>query len=602
MQHISGILRAAGRRLGLTEFFDRLSVTVMAAAGAGLVVVVLERVVPALQGRVEWWIVGAALAGAAVVAALAWWMAGRRSRLSVAMEVDERLSLREALSTALLCRGRSDAFALAAVEDAERLAGDPALKPRLAREFAVRAPRRWWVGPCLALGAAGVGLWVPYSTLFEDEQVVIDETQRVEVKQIEATVEESIAEAAKKLGVDKKELEEALEEGRPMSEDAESLPETPDEVRKEAFKTLSALTEQVEKAMASDQAKALEALSEQLAQLKADANDSAATELAKALQSGDFSKAKEALEELQKKMESGETSAEEKQALADQLNRLGEQLNQLAQQNQQLQEALKQAGMDPNLANNPQALQQALQQAQNLSEAQKQQLQQMAQAQQQAAQACENMGQCMQGMASQMAGQQGMQGQMGEMGEMSAAMEGMMETLSQMEMTQMQMQELSAMLTELSGQCQGMGQGMGLCQGMGQGQGISQNAAMQAWIQNNMGGRGPGMGNRGQGAGGYGTRFATPMGFTPTKANVNNQGGPIIGSQFVESSQLLRGESAATFQAMIDVAHSRYQEELDNNFIPAPYRPAVQHFFGDLTTTAKQLAPAANEPAASDDE
>ena len=43
-----------------------------------------------------------------------------------------------------------------------------------------------------------------------------------------------------------------------------------------------------------------------------------------------------------------------------------------------MEDALKQAGMDPNLANNPQALKQALQDNKNLTPQQKKQLQQMA--------------------------------------------------------------------------------------------------------------------------------------------------------------------------------------------------------------------------------
>jgi len=260
------------------------------------------------------------------------------------------------------------------------------------------------------------------------------------------------------------------------------------------------------------------------------------------------------------------------------LQKLAEQMDQLAKQSKALEGALKQAGMDPNLANNPAALKQALQDAQNLTPAQKQQLQQMAQAMARAGKMMQNMSGAMKQMAQGMPGGQ-QPGRMPGAGKMG-------DQLSQMEMMQQQMNSLQQTIAGIQGQCKGLGQGMGMANkpGLGQGQAMAQWQAMME--QMGPGNKG-GMVRHGRGNGGRASRLATKGSTTPDKVNVERQQGPIIGETYIESDGQIRGESRAAFLKQVETASNRSRQELENNKIGVQYEDAVKHFFGELEALAK---------------
>src|SRR5689334_9096784 len=123
MHDIRTLLKLAARRLALNSFIGVLHWVAVIAAAIALMLIIADRAPAA--GFVPWIWVGPAIAGAALTIAVALWMRKRPAELHVAVEVDERLDLREKLSTALLCEGRDDVFARAAVEDAVAAARDP---------------------------------------------------------------------------------------------------------------------------------------------------------------------------------------------------------------------------------------------------------------------------------------------------------------------------------------------------------------------------------------------------------------------------------------------------------------------------------------------
>jgi hypothetical protein len=253
---------------------------------------------------------------------------------------------------------------------------------------------------------------------------------------------------------------------------------------------------------------------------------------------------------------------------------MAEQLDKLAQQQQKLEEALKQAGMDPNLAQNPQALQQAIQNNQNLNQQQKQQLQQMAQAQQAACKACQGMGQACQQMAQACKG-----GQMGQMGEGAGKMA---QQLGDMEMLQQLLQQAQAAANQCQGQCQGLGQGLNMQQ------------AMDQWMQCN-----GGMGNRGQGQGGKAPIAPTPTGTKIEQAKVNTVEGDIIARQLFEGPQI-RGDSKVKLIKVIEEARKGFDEGQTEEQVHIKYRDPQMHYFGELEkiTKAKDAAAAEKSPEA----
>jgi hypothetical protein len=121
--------------------------------------------------------------------------------------------------------------------------------------------------------------------------------------------------------------------------------------------------------------------------------EGSAKTLSQALKSGDLQEAMKQLDALAKQAEGSDAkqAAEAKQALSQMSNAL----QQLANDQRGAMQALKEAGMDPALASNPQQAQQAIEQNQQLTPQQKQALQRKMQASQKAAEQCKNLGQCM---------------------------------------------------------------------------------------------------------------------------------------------------------------------------------------------------------------
>jgi hypothetical protein len=530
-----------------------------------LVLIVADRA-PAAK-FVPWLWVGPSLAVLAIVVAVILWSRRRPTEAHVALVVDERLDLREKLSTALHCKGRDDAFAQAAIEDAVIAARDGRTRERVRRHFAIAAPRGWWVSPLLVLAAIMIS-FLHQLDLFSRQTRENDPA----VTQAKLDAEQSV-EAITKIIQEKPELSKELELGELSKQgtDPNAL-KKPEDFKRQALKTATDIQKKLDDILNGEKGKTADALDKALAQLKTP-EDGAAKDLAEALAKGDFTKAQQALKEMMAKAENGQLNEEEKKKAAEQLADIAKQLEELAKQQQQLEQALKQAGMDANLAQNPQALQQAIQNNQNLNQQQKQQLQQMAQAQQAACKACQGMGQACQQMAQAMQG-----GQMGKMGQGAGQMA---QQLGQAEQLKMLLQQAQAAANQCQGQCQGLGQGLNMQQ------------ALQQWKQ------GGGMGGPGIGAGGKAPISPTPTGTKMDQAKIHTLEGDIIAKQLFEGQQI-RGESKAKLIQVVEQARKGFDEGLTEDQVHIKYREAFQHYFGELEelTKATQAEEAAKKDAA----
>jgi hypothetical protein len=405
-----------------------------------------------------------------------------------------------------------------------------------------------------------------------------------EVKLDEAKLDDLL----RKAGIEDGETDEPLEAepNKPQARDV-------DEIRREAMRNLTQLSEQIAQKQEGEQARTLEAMERNLEQLKTP-GPGPMTEFARSLARGNYADAKQKLDEMAEKLATGQMNEAEKEAAQDQLSQLKEQLEQMAQNSEQIEQALRQAGLTPEqaaklaqAASDPQAMKEALEQNQSLSEQQKQQMMEMAQAQCDASEACQGMAGAMGQMAAAM-------GQEGSASEMSSGMESMSDQLSQMEMMQQEMQNLQNAMSECNAQMQKLGQCMsdgsgGQCFGEGSGQG--QWAAGDSSQS-----QGSGSGGPGQGQGGSMDSEAADFMLERKKIEVANQGGPIIGETIVYGAQV-RGEAKATFQQTVAQARAQSSEAIESKAVPKQYESAIQHYFGRLEAVARSQQGQTAKPA-----
>ena len=566
MNEIRLILKTAARRLEMTSFIGWVHLLTVLFGCAVLCLLIAERI--GEQTFLPWtWMLPAIVAIGLLIAGRIWFIR-RNSELQVALEVDERLDLHEKLSTALHCSGRDDAFARTALDDALQTARDARTREAVNRHFSVEAPRRWWLSPMIVALAAA--LWfVPALDLFaaDEDQLTQEE---VIANQAPKDAVEAVVKSIKESPELQKELSDMLGDLSKEGIDPDA-PRSREDSKRIALKNLTELNKRLDDILNGSKGKTADALKKSLRQLKTP-ESGPAKELADALSRGDFAQAKKALQKLLDDAKKGNLNKQQQEQVAKQLEDLAKQMEKLAQQQQQMEQLLKQAGMNPQLAQNPQALQKAIQNNANLNQQQKQQLQQMAQAQQAAAQACQGMGQAMQQMAQAM--KQGQNGQQ--------AGQQMANQLNQLEaMQQMLMQAQAAANACKGGQCQGLGM----------------QQAWQQWQTQNKGGA---FGNRGQSSGGGKAPIKkTPSGTKVQQAKSKTTQGDIIARWLVEGPNY-QGESTAKLQQVQAAIDEGYEEGISEDEIPIRYREAQKHYFGELQDSIKAARKAGKESSEAD--
>jgi len=571
MNDIRSILKLAARRLETASLLRCLNIVVVAVGGLIIVMFVAERVGAALFWPWLW--LGPGLAVLALLVTARMWSRRRQTELQVAVEVDRRLDLREKLSTSLHVAGRDDPFARAAIEDAVTAARDPRTREQLRRRFAVETPGRWWLSPLVVAVAVGVWFVAPADLFAADETRDADltETVRQGDEAIEAVVK--LIQNSPEL---RDELADLLGDLAKDATDPDAL-KTRQDVRRDAIKKLTDVNKRLDEILNGTKGKTADAIENVLKQLRAPP-DGPAKDLAEALAAGDFKAAQEALARLSEELQTGKLNEQQKEQLARQLDDLAKQMQQLAQQQQQLEDMLQQAGLNPQLAQNPQALQQALADNPNLNEQQKQQLQQMAQAQQAAQQMAQGLGQGMQQMAQGI-----LQGQLNPGGQLG-------DQLNQLEAMQQMMQQAQAVAAANQGQCQGLGQGLAMQQ------------AMQMWQQDQQGGP---FGQRGQGEGGTAPISPTPTGTRLVHSPSQTTPGDIIARQFIDGPVIV-GESKVKHSAVAAAISEGYDEAQGDEQVPPKYWEAHMHYFGELKkrvqATSKDSNDATDEPEPAEDE
>lgn len=549
MSPIRRVIRQAALRIALQRALASLIVTITAGAIALLIVRVLER------GGVlapDWNTLFIVSGAGVFLAAIAWTLIRMPSREGVALIVDESAGLKDALSTALSIENAEDAWSRAAVAHAVRTARGVSLK----RSMPFSAPRAW-PAPIAALALFLLAGLLPTFDLLGEAKASEDRTQttreiesaRAEVSEIESKVNETL-----------KKLEDRDLEAEFDAEEAQAKkPESPEQIRRQALAKLTRMKDKLNEMREQQDGSSMDALKQRLRTLE-QGDAGPLDEFTKAIQKGDFEGAKNALQDLKQKLASGELTESQKAKLAEQMKSLSEQLAQLAKQKDELKKALKEAGMDPSLAADPDALQQAIQNNPNLSAAQKQSLQKMAQSTQSACSKCNSMASAAASMAkaggeslsaSEMAA---MEGQLSDL----ASKEG---ALADMDSAMKAFEELTSSLSQSMGQCEG--------------------SKYDPFAR-------PQPGQRGLGAGDpYSQK--SDFALNQEKSDGRTSEGPIIGSTFIEGGKI-RGESTEAFSGAVQSSGQAAAQAIEEKLIPVEYHDAIKNYFGRLDSAAKSNA------------
>ena len=631
MDRIRSLVALARLRLLLQEWMLASWFVLSIVAGVVLLIIIERRVIGAsaaigVPSRSAMWLVGS-IAFACGLAALIGWLqvrARQQTMEQVALELDARIGSGERLSTALALSAdetlSSDAFARAAIADAVAYAGDPDLIGRTREAFPVRLGDRWWVAPSLLVAVVGAWWFIPQRitdpAVLKDAEATLatERPKSPEEKRLEEllkTVEQTPELAAK--------LDAELETARRTLDEAANGPiRSPDDAARESLKRMAELQQRLAEVADSKESKASRELRDSLAKLDLPKDQNAARDLAEALKQGDFEAAKKAVEELKKAAAGSELSKEEREKLAKALENTAKQLETLSKDPAKMAEALRSAGMDPALANNAQALQQAIAQSKDLNDSQKEALQKMAQSVKDAQSQLGQMSQQMDQMASQCKnpgqqgqkgdkGQQGQKGQSGEKGEKGDQGSESQGQSGQGEKSGKDGGDMAQMLDQAESDRQmamAADSANGQCQGGQQSSGMSEaeaDSALSASAESAKSGNGNGKkqgssGNRAEAGGGDRAFRETGFGTKLQKEKGQKQDGDVIARQLV-AGQSPVGESRVGLQEVAGTIATGYERGSEDDPVPAHLRDVHKRYFGDLRKKFEERGVEAKKPA-----
>lgn len=588
MTEIRRVLKQAAWRLIIVDLFRNLSMTMAAAVGLLIAILLAERVLGvAVSFPSDWLSLAAAALGAGAAAAVVWTLIRRARGVALARIVDERADLRESLSTAMYVARSQDPWASVVVETAR----DKAKRVDVRRAIPIVAPRLWFLPLAMVLSMAilwfSLPNWDLLGALSQREQA---QRQQFEIQQVREEIkrdEERLEELLRRAGVELKE-EEATREGR----DAHA-PLTPDDVRRAAIRRLTSLQDQLADLKQSAEAQRMDSLKQMMRQLRTP-GPGPAEQLSRQLAQGNFQQAQQELEQLAQQLASANMSPEDQQRLQQQLQQLAQQLQQLAENRQELERRLQQAGLTPEQARqsaaDPEALKKALEELQNLTEEQKKQLAEMAKAMSEAASACGGMGEALSQMAAGLSqaglDQSGMQGLENLAGQLSAfeMMQADMDSLdAAMSEAMKQLSKLGSACAGKPGDCEGGDCEGGECEGDCEG---CEGGASSPWrlgsAQGSSAGRGPGRGTSVRNW----DDVDAPVNIEKVKSPTRQGDGPIIGTRLVYGDQV-RGESVAEFVSVVESSAKAATEALDPMTVPRELHDSVKGYFGRLEARAR---------------
>lgn len=361
------LVRPVLRRLRLQRTLVLAGPSLLVGAANVAVAIVVLRV----AGQTGW--IVACGVGFAAAVATGWVLSRARppvSERSAAIELDARLGLEGRIATALALEGRADAFAVLAVEDGVRAAGDPKLAALARRAFRPSIPPSLAWTPVACVACALLAWLVPARAPGTGEAAA--SAASVQPAALQARVDEAeqrVREAVRSIEQSeeaKERMADLLAElaQRPADASAVEEPGSEEEAKQresEALQRAAALEQRLGRELDAPDLQASEALRDALAALPQ--MPEAGREALAAMKTGRLDAAMEELEKLARDA-AGKDPAKAAEAQAA-LEALAQALDKSAgDSSKELAEALEKAGMDPSLAKDPAAAQKAIEQAQ----------------------------------------------------------------------------------------------------------------------------------------------------------------------------------------------------------------------------------------------
>lgn len=551
-QDITRVISIVRRRERVNAGLAWFSVTCLYLALLAVVLAVVDRL--GANAWLPWTVLIIVMSAGALLAGLAGWWRSRPDAMQTARRVDDRLQLKDRLSTAIACRDRQDPFARAVVEDAMSIAATPQTREQVRRQFRLVPPPFWWGSPALVLVALVITLFGQWDVFTPG---VVEE---VDLRQVRADATESVEASVNAVREDpelSEAMAEVLEELDAQTDASFEKKQDEESIRREALKRLTELNRNLENILEGPEGQSMESLKESLESLES-SEDSPVSDLMDSLSKGEFDEAQQQLSDLQDKIDSGELSEAERKDIADSMESMADQLDDLASDQQAMRDALRQAGLDPELANDPEALKKALEQAGDLNESQKQKLSEKAEAESEAKEMLKKLSE-----ASQQACEQCRNPS--EKKSESGSCKGMSEEIGKMQ----QKQEMLEKAKDAQGECQSQ------CNKLGQG--LAKQSAVKAAGKNGERGKGDSAGVE-----------QTDTGLVARQDAGKAGDGPIVDRQVVDRD-LDIGESSMTLRQAQQAASEGFDEAIDETPLPRQYHDALKHYFSDKDAVEKAI-------------
>jgi hypothetical protein len=622
MSRLDDHVAAVQNKLTLKQFSVALAWSSIVFVSILWLAVLLDRIFLLHLPKPTLWIYAGI--AATVIAALIDAISKRPDAQQAAAAIDQKLGLKEKISTALYVRRSDDPFAKAALRDAEETASIVSLN--LGKHFPLSFPKPAYITIALLIAVGLSYRLIDPMDLFsrrEKQQQQIEQQAKVDSakKQVQnalATVEAmpKIAANDEAIRLAKTDLQAAL--NQPITD--------PEKVNRTAEKAMQDVNEAL-KQQIKNSSQYAEAQNEMkmLRSMQAPApGQGPVSDAHRAIVKGNFT---EAIDDLTKVAENFDKMDKSQQAqAAQQMKQLAQQLQQMASnpsQQQKIQQQLQQMGMNQQQAQQAQQLMQqaaqgdkqaqqqlqqmAQQQAQQMNNGQgptqqqqqqiqqmMQQMQAMAATQQQAAQMSQSAQQMAQSMQQQAQQQQTRQqtGQPPHEGNlpMPQAMNAMQQQLQQMQAAAQDAQQIAAAQSAAAAAQSDAQQGMsGNAPGQGQngqngnnGNGNNNNAGNGGGKWNGQAGpAGPNQG--GQGAGDRTYKQEAPYTVKPEiSPSQDDPNGRILASNYIKDNKPNKGNSTASLQDVAKSALNDPTDEIDQERVSRQAQGAVKKYFGSM--------------------
>ncbi len=349
MTTVQQTIKKARRRLTTAAAIHRTGTAIAVAAGAGLVLLAVDR----LANLNIAMLVYLAVLGAGLVAGVVHSLMTRPELLAVAVRLDRGLGLRDRLGSAEAIRTgrvRDAGFAGLVQQDAERVAQGLDLKSATP----IVVTRGWIVaGGLIAVLGLGVAFLPPLTRTTRGQNRAHTAQDQAELEQQQQEISQTIQEAIAEIdddGLDDR-MRDDLSSLQRLAEQLGNEGASSDEVaeaRDRSAGELAALADRMAE-QSQRNLRAAEAVAERFAGVEPADAPMSAQEFAEALRNGEFGEAADLLDELMASKE--DLSAEQRSEVAEHLRDMSEQLIEpsdaaIDEQLESAREALRDLGLD----------------------------------------------------------------------------------------------------------------------------------------------------------------------------------------------------------------------------------------------------------------